>query len=271
MIEEIGIIDARKIINVIKENYNIDFSNYALTSLKRRFLFAWQNSGAKSVDDLLIKLSSRTFFESFLYNICVDVTEMFRDPGVWRELKSIILSNLEGSTFKIWFPNCSSGEELYSIAIMLREMGVEDKVQIYATNQSCKKNEFVQAGVYAVKREDVNSANYERTHGEKELSEYLDEKNNKIQMDTTLLKNVEFICAKSIQEKAPKGVKLIIYRNSLIYFNKSLQNEVIDTFYDALLPNGYLCIGIKESLNSIGADKKFRTVNEVERIFQKLG
>jgi len=271
MIEEIGIIDARKIITAIRENYRIDFSNYALTALKRRFAYAWYNSGAKNIDDLVQKLNSRTFFDDFLFNVCVDTTEMFRDPSVWRVLKIDFLSRIEKEvSYKIWLPDCASGEELYSLTIILKEMNLLEKVKIFASNISFKKIEFIKAGVYAMKREDVNTANYERANGEAELTDYMTEKNNKIYMDTDLIKDVEFINTTSLATKMPEGIKLVLFRNSLIYYNKTLQNDVIQALFKSLLSGGFLFIGIKESLNSISADKMFRTVNEVERIYQKI-
>lgn len=271
MAEEIGIIDARKIINAIRENYKIDFSNYALTSLKRRFAFAWHNSGAKNIDDLVQKLTSRTFFDNFLFDITVETTEMFRDPSIWRVLKTDFLPRIETEkNYKIWFPDCASGEEVYSLAIFLKEMNLLEKAKIIASNISYKKIEFIKKGVYALKREDVNTANYERANGEAELTEYMTEVGNKIHMNTELIKDVEFINTTDILNKTPDNVNLILFRNSLIYYNKTLQNEVIQTLFKSLLHGGYLFIGIKESLNSISADKMFRTVNEIERIYQKI-
>lgn len=271
MIEDIGIIDTRKIINTIKEYHGIDFSEYSLTSLKRRIIRAIEETKINSIDSLLQILNNKDFIESFLNYICVDTTEMFRDPSVWRRIKKDILAKSESHvTFKIWFPDAGSGEEIYSLAILLRELGISNKVKIFASSLSSQKIDFIKKGVYKQKREDVNTANFERIKSSTDLSDYCKKDGITMYMDTTLLDNVEFIKSKSLIDSVPEGLKLVIFRNSMIYLNKSYQNLVVEKISDSMLTGGYLIIGIKENLNSILAEKKFKLIDESERVFQKI-
>ncbi|MBK8806683.1 MAG: hypothetical protein IPO21_08570 [Bacteroidales bacterium] len=271
MIEEIGIIEVRKIVSTLLERYEIDLQDYSMTSLKRRFILSMLENKVKNVDELVNKIiSNPQFFEKFMFDISINDTEMFRDPSLWRVIRNEIIPKVEAQlTFKIWMPDCGSGEELYSLLIILKEEGILDKVKVYASNLSRKKIEFIKEGVYEIKRDDVNSANYERAKCNNDFSEYYTLVNNRMKMDTSLVDNVEFIHTNSIFKKSPEGVKLIIFRNHLIYLNKTLQNKVIEHLQSILLTGGFLIIGVKELLNTIDAERKFKVINDSERVYQK--
>jgi len=270
-IEDIGIIDTKRIISYIYTSYNIDFSNYSLTSFKRRMVFVLQKYKIKNIDEFITRLGSRDFFEKVLFDITVPTTEFFRDPSFWREVIHQVISKIDNQlNYKIWLPDCSSGEELYSLAIILKEENLLDKVKIYASNISREKVEFIKQGIYEEKREDVNSANYKRTILKCSFEDYIKPLSGKFQVDKSLIEGVEFIHTTSFTQNVPQGVKFVLFRNTLIYFNKTLQNDVIEAIYNSLLPGGFVAIGNKETLNILESEKKFKVVNEAERIFQKL-
>lgn len=271
-IEDIGIIDTKRIISFLFVTYGVDFSNYSLTSLKRRFIFVIQKNRIKSIDDFVQKLENKDFFEKALFDITVNTTEFFRDPSFWREFIHLIAEKIDTTlSYKIWLPDCASGEELYSLAIILSEENVLDKVKIFATNISLEKIEFVKQGIYEEKREDVNDANYKRINLKHNFENYYKSiGNNKFQMDQTLLRNVEFSHSYNLSTNAPQGIKFVLFRNSMIYFNKSLQNETIDIIYNSLLPGGYLAIGNKESINILESERKYKIISDSERIYQKM-
>jgi chemotaxis protein methyltransferase CheR len=272
MIEEIGIIDIRKIISTIQDTYNINFGNYALTSLRRRFLNTAENNKISSVDNFVAKIKEdSSFFEKILFDVSISSTEMFRDPSVWRTIRKLILSKVESQiSFKIWLPEVATGEELYSLAILLKEQSLLEKVKIYASSLSKSKIDFVKEGIYKIKREDINSANYLRAKGKETFEQYYKIDGVNLKMDTKLIENVEFIHAKSINEKVPEGIKLVLFRDIMIYYTKTYQNIAVDTICNSLLTGGYLILGIKENLNSILAEKKFKNIDDSERIFQKI-
>ncbi len=271
MTERLGIIDFRNIIRTIKETYDVDFSDYALTSFKRRLEKVVRVHNMNNADELIERLKEdKSFFSVFLQDISVEDTEMFRDPSLWRELRDVILPKLVvNENFKIWLPSCTSGEELFTLMIILRELAVQHKVRVVASSLSTLNLEFVQQGIYDLKKMEVNTANYKRYKGRLQLSDYYEIKNNKANLDLDLIKDVEFIEHDLLKDKPPSGVKMIVYRNKLIYFNLPLQNRVIKLLYDALHPAGYFIIGIKETIESFNSDNKFIPLNENENIFKR--
>lgn len=271
MIEDLGVIDTRKIISVVQELHKIDFSNDALTALRYRFVYAINALQVKNADELCLKLKNKDFLESFLEKTSVECTEFFRDPSFWRELRKLVFAKIEQKgKFSIWFPDCASGEELYSLAIFLKEDGLLNKVTIIASQQSVRKNDFIREGIYSLGREDINSANYKRANGVNSFTDYTQINGKKFQIDKNLIDRVEFKTFNSVTEAKITDVDLVMYRNSLIYYNKSAQNDIVEYLYTVLAPNGYLAIGIKETLNILSSETKFRELHKGECIYQKI-
>lgn len=272
MYDEIGILEIRKINALLKDKYKYDFSTRATTFYKRRLRYIVDKYKLKSFDSLVDKLENDlNYLDAFLFDMTVPVTEMFRDPSLWRVMRKKVIDNVKNQmSFKIWMPECSTGEELYSLCIFLEEEGLRDSVKVYASSASISMINFVKRGVYKLRREDVNSANYERAKCKKQLSNYFSESNGSVVMNTDLLSNVEFSRVESFENADVKAVKLVFFRNNLIYYNKTYQNDLINTMWNVLLPGGYLVIGNKENLNCLEPDKKFRVFDGTEKIFQKL-
>jgi len=270
--DKIGIIDFRNIIKVIQEVYNIDFSDYALTSLKRRLEKVMTINCFNTVDEMLMKLKdSSDFFENFLFDISVEDTEMFRDPSFWRELKDVILpKTINGTEYSIWMPDLTSGEELFSLAIVLQEMEIFHNTKIIATSMSQKNLDTIKSGVLDSKKMEINIANYKRMKSKDNMQSYFVETNGKVEIDLKLIENVHFEKINMLTDKLPTKVKLILYRNKLIYFNQPLQSRVLSLLHQALVPGGHFVIGIKETLDIFNTEKKFLQVDESENIFKKL-
>jgi len=268
----IGILEIRKINALLKEKFNVDFSNRATTYYKRRLSFVLGKYRFKSFDSLLDKLEhDLNFLDVFLSDMTVPVTEMFRDPSLWRVLRKHVLPSVRDQlSYKIWLPECSTGEELYSLCIFLKEEEVLDKVSIYASSSSMDMINQAKLGVFKQNREDVNSANYDRAKSKKSLSDYYSDRNGKIQMETSLISRVNFSRVHDFERDGVKGVKMILFRNNLLYYNKTYQNVLINDLHESLLPGGFLILGNKEQLNCIEPDHKFRVFNESEKIFQKI-
>lgn len=272
MSEEIGILEVRKINALLNEKFNVDFSNRATTYYKRRLAYIVDKYKLKGFDTLVERLDTDlNFLDQFFSDMTVPVTEMFRDPSFWRVLRKRIVPTIHAQmSFKMWFPECSTGEELYSMCIFLREEELLDKVAIYASSSSMDMINNTKKGVFKKSREDVNSANYERAKGKERLSDYYTEQNGKILMNTELISTVKFSRLQDFSVDAVKGLKMIVYRNNLLYFNKTYQNVLLNDLHDALLPGGFLVLGNKEQLNCMDAEHKFRLFNESEKIFQKI-
>lgn len=271
MADRLGIIDIRNIIRTVVDNYDIDLGDYALTSLRRRLEKTMRVNNMGNADDLCIALKqNEDFFHTFLFDLVVEETEMFRDPALWRELKDSIIPVNNADKFKIWIPEIATGEELYSLCITLSEMEILDKVEIVGTTFSPKNIEFVKEGLFDNKKMETNIANYNRTKAQKQLENYYKVKGNKAQMDVELIKNVKLYSINIFTDKTPNKVNLLIYRNKMIYFNLPLQTRCLDLLHGSLQIGGFLVIGIKESLESYNSDRKFLLLNESENIYKKI-
>lgn len=269
---ELGIVDTRNIIKSLQDKYDYDFKNYALTFFKRRVELFIRMHNIKEADVFIKKLESESdFFERFIENICVEATEMFRDPSLWRLLKESFLhqqlKNAQG--YKIWFPEVSSGEELFSLAILLKELKFLEKVRFYASSISNKYIERVQKGLFNFKKDEVNTANFNRVFSEKSLSDFYTKNDEEGFWDISLIQNTKFIKQSVIFEEYPKGIKLIIFRNNLIYYNQILQERMLKIIYHSLVPGGFLIIGNNEKIDYWNWEKDFTLIDKSESIYKK--
>jgi chemotaxis protein methyltransferase CheR len=264
---EIGIVDTRNIINLINEKYKFDFSDYALTSFKRRIERIIERNNFKYPDLLLNKLmDSKDFFEQFVEEVSVPSTEMFRDPSLWRILREEIINGIyreTGSNFKIWLPNSVSGDELFSLTILLSEIGMLEKVQILVSCLSDKNIETIKSGIFQGHKLEISLDNYTRSNGKSTLSNYYSTVNGQIIRDTSLIKNVTFFRQNTFLEPIPQGVKLVLFRNKMIYFNQTLQSKILKTLYQATSNGSILILGIKESINCLYGNE-FTTINNMD-------
>lgn len=270
---ELGIVDIREIIRAIKSVHDYDFSNYALTSFKQRLERLMNIYGMTSADSLIKKISHEPdFFDSFLYETAVSSTEMFRDPSLWRWLREMYFPEVMEKNigkFKIWLPGCVSGGELYSLSILLHEMGLSDKVQITATYTSDKVAVVLKSGAYDMKKLEVSQENYMRANGSKELSSYYKTDKTGIVRDVSLIANVELRKVNINFDNAPQNNKLILFRNNVIYYNPTQQEKVLKILHGSLSASGHLVLGIRERISGISASREFEIVNESESVYRK--
>jgi chemotaxis protein methyltransferase CheR len=227
----------------------------------------------KSVDALIERLANHpNFFEEFVSEITVNVTEMFRDPTFWKVMKEQILPNLlmNHNKLSIWHAGCSSGEEVYTMAIVLREMGALERCTIVASDLDMAIIDKAKKGVISMKNMELNTKNYERYQGDKKLSDYYKEENGYAHIDKSLFNNVSFRRHDLVLGAVFSKFDIILCRNVMIYFNQSLQNEVLYKLHESLFKYGYLCIGSKESLIWCDIANKFIVVNNEEKIYKKV-
>jgi chemotaxis protein methyltransferase CheR len=271
--QEIHIVDLRKITEIIKTKYGYDFTNYAISSFKRRILRILELYKFNSVDALAKKISDDpAFFEEFISEITVNVTEMFRDPPFWRILRDKIIPNilLNHKKVSVWHAGCSSGEEVYSMAILLKEMGILEDSKIIATDIDDQILERARSGVYTVKNMELNEKNYVRFRGENELNKYFEVKNGLAYMDKSLVKDVSYRRHDLVKGIVFNKFDIVLCRNVMIYFNQNLQNDVLKKLHESIFKYGYLAIGSKESLIWCEIANKFIVVNNEEKIYKKI-
>ncbi len=269
---EIGIIDYRNIIKVIKETYNYDFSDYALISLKRRFENVIQKHNFKYHDLLIEKLRhDEVFFQNFLKEISVESTEMFRDPALWRNLRDELLPKIfqENLKPKIWLPFCISGDELFTLAIILKELNRLENAEIIATSINDLTINDIKKGNFQSFKTDVSRDNYIRYQGKKQFSDYYNVNGEQVVRDNSLIRNVNFIKQNINFDNSPQNITLILCRNQFIYFTQTFHDKTLKVFYDSLTTGGYLVLGIKEQVGILSS-KYFRLINDTESIYKKI-
>lgn len=272
MIQDIDIADIKKITTLVHTRYGYDFRDYAMSSFKRRMLRILELKSL-TTDGLLKKLTDQpAFITEFLDELTVNVTEIFRDPSFWRLLReeiipAILVNNKE---FRILHAGCSSGEEVISMAILLKEMGIYDQVQIAATDIDPTILERAMTASYPMKSMEVNEKNYIRFQGNGKIDQYYREENGKAVFKQDLLKNVAFRRFDLVTGEVFSKFDLILCRNVMIYFNQALQNEVLKKLHTSLFKYGYLAIGTKESLMWCEYANRFIVVNQEEKVYRKL-
>lgn len=271
---EIGIVETRNVIKAIHDTFGYDFRDYALTSFKRRLEDVIMKNGIKDADALIIRLqNNKVFFDQFLRDITPETTEMFRDPSFWRALREDIIPDIiKGSSkLKVWVAAFDSGEELYSLCILLKEMNVLDQFQVFASIFSDETAKKIIAGRIDIKQLEFNEANYERSNCAENYSDYytLASGNSSIILDNSLVEGVTFLKQDTLFNAPPTGVKLALFRNQIIYYNQIHQDKALAVIHNSLTPGGYIALGTKETLENTNASNKFTVVNDTEKIYKK--
>jgi chemotaxis protein methyltransferase CheR len=271
--QDIDIADLKRISELIHQKYHYDFRNYAMSSFKRRVLRIMELKKV-TVDGLLKKLTdSPVFINEFLDELTVNVTEMFRDPSFWRIMREEIIPAilLNHKQFKIWHAGCSSGEEVLTMCIMLKEMGILNDVTLIATDLDTNILDKAKTATYPLKNMELNEKNYIRFQGSgSSLKDYYREDNGNAVFNKDLLANVSFRKHDLVLGEVFNKFDLVLCRNVMIYFNQNLQNEVLKKFHEGLFKYGYLAIGSKESLIWCDYANRFIVVNNEEKIYKKI-
>lgn len=273
MQQDVEIAELRRLTEFVKERYGYDFTNYAMSSFKRRVQRILELYKIQSVDVLIRRFDQeQDFLDLFLSEITVNVTEMFRDPSFWREVRDQVIPNilLNHDKISIWHAGCSSGEEVVSMAITLKEMGVLHKANIIATDIDRPVLDRAKRSIYNAKNMELNEKNYIRFQGAKNLGDYYHTKDGKAYIDQELIKDVSFRTYDLVKGSVFNKFDLILCRNVMIYFNQKLQNDVLRRLHESMFKYGYLAIGSKESLIWCDISNKFIVVNNEEKIYKKI-
>lgn len=247
--------------------YGYDFRDYSRAHIKRRIKNRVGLAGLNSISELQHKmLADPTYFESILPDFSINVTEMFRDPDFFSYLRDEIMPLLKTyPTLNIWHAGCSTGEEVYSMAILLKEAGLYDRCQIYATDFNEHVLSSAKEGIFPIEVVKDYTTNYLKAGGSESFSDYYIAKYESIILDHSLKKNIIFAEHNLVTDGVFNEMHLVICRNVLIYFNKELQTRVIELFKDSLRPGGILCLGSKETLRGEGFD----IYEAVQKIYRK--
>ena len=266
---EIGIREIRQLTGIIKEKYGVDYTEYALTSFKRR-VESFLSSKKMSMDTLIMKLGSREYLDHFIGRIAVGATELFRDPTFWILLKNNHLANIikDYSKVRIWLPLCASGEELYSLIILLKESEWTANTEIFVSSMSNENLEYIQQGCMEYDKLEISPKNHSRFQGTGQLTDYFKITNNTITFDKSLLSHVHFFEDGLEFNYDIPHIHLVLFRNQLIYFNPTLQYRVLEKLHSKMAVRGILALGILEEIET-NIINKFTMLNKSESIYQR--
>jgi chemotaxis protein methyltransferase CheR len=264
-------IELRVLLEAIYQRYHYDFREYAISSLRRRVRQAMSRFGCARLADLQHRLLHEPeLFSQAMQFFTVQVSEMFRDPEYFLALREHAIPVLRTyPSLKIWVAGCSTGEEAWSMAILLHEEGLLERTLLYATDINPDALEAAERGVFGIDRMAQFSGNYLRAGGKASLSDYYNTAYNGAAMDRQLKRNIVFADHSLATDSVFSEVQLVSCRNVMIYFNRELQDRAIGLFHEALVHRGFLGLGSKESLQFGRHAQDFEAVLREQRLYRR--
>jgi len=263
-------IEVDLLVEAIYQRYGYDFRHYNQASIKRRLRHHLTKIGGDKLADLIPEiLYNPDSFKALFFDLSVTVTEMFRDPWFFLALREKVFPFLRTFPFiNVWQAGCATGEEVYSLAIMLKEEGLYKRTHIYATDFNDGALAIARNRIYPIEKVKEYSSNYQKAGGRRSLADYYQARYDSIIIDPSLQENITFANHNLAVDGVFAEVHLILCRNVLIYFNQALQNRVFSIFRDSLCYNGFLCLGSKESVRFSQVQANFNDFSSQEKIYQ---
>lgn len=216
-------------------------------------------------------LYNTSFFQDIIGHFSITVSQMFRDPHVYKVIREKVIPYLATYPFvKIWHAGCATGEEVYSLAILLQEEGIYNKCTIYATDFNDEALHKAKQGIYPIADLKEWSKNYQKSGGVSSLTDYFHAEYNSVRLSKSLQKNITFASHNLAVDEMFGEIHLVLCRNVLIYFDQKLQNRALRLFADSIVRDGFLCIGTKESLRFAEVYNKFTEFSADHKIYRKL-
>ena len=265
-------LEVELLIETAKRRYGFDFSQYSRASLERRLANLRDQLGLGSVSEMIpMLLHQPEFIDRFVNGISVNVTEPFRDPQCFKALLESVCPTRETYPyFKVWHAGCASGEEVYSTAILLHEAGLLERAQIYATDINTRSLATAREAVYSEEALAKAEKHYLAAGGQARLSDYYVNQYGAGRFSDKLRQSVVFSQHNLVTDSPFGEMVLVICRNVLIYFERALQNRVVELFHASLGHRGFLMLGSKESLTYLPAGSAFEQLDREARIYRAL-
>lgn len=255
----------------ILTRYGIDFTCYEPKSLRRRIIRVLNRFEFQSVFQLWSAfLKDPAFIQTFMNEVSVGMTSMFRDPVMWKALKVRLKASPSMRNINIWHAGCSTGEEVYSMAILLKETHLLDRAKALATDFNRSALEEAQSGVYHKIKMIENETNYKEFNPFHSFSDYYASDGKNAIMDKSLIGHCTFDYQNLITDNFPQGFDIVLCRNVMIYFDTIAKNKLLDKFYNCLNPGGYFIIGFFDTMSHMIDESKFKMVDDGAKIFQKV-
>lgn len=264
-------LEIKLLLEAIYMKYGYDFRNYASAHTKRRLEHRRQIAQLSNFSEMQHKiLYEEQFFNTLLLDLSINVTEMFRDPWVYKKVREVIIPHLKTYPFvKVWHAGCSAGQEVYSMGILLDEEGMKNRAQIYATDFNELILSRAKEGIYPIDVIREYTENYIKAGGTGSFSDYYIADDKNVILNNSLREKMLFSSHNLVTDRVFGEMNVIFCRNVLIYFNKELQERVLKLFYDSLLPGGFLCLGSKETLRYSSVDEYFDIISAREKIYRR--
>lgn len=270
--EEIEKIEIDLLLEAIYRYYEYDFRNYAESFIQRRIANRVHKEKMTSISALQEKvLRDPAAMKKLFSDFSINVTEMFRDPSFFKSFRTNIIPIFrEYTKIRIWHVGCSTGEEVYSMAILLQEEGLYEKAMIYATDINARILERAKKGTFSLAHMQQYTKNYIEAGGTRAFSEYYKVVGEQVVFDPLLQKNIVFAEHNLVTDSSFHEFDIIICRNVLIYFNKTLQDEVHKLLYESLSLSGFLGLGKREGIRFTTYGKCYEEFDTAEKIYRKI-
>jgi chemotaxis protein methyltransferase CheR len=265
-------IEIELLLEGIYRHYGYDFRSYAMSSLRRRLKKRLDAEELTTFSQLQDKvLHHRPAMEALVRDMSVNVTGMFRDPTFFRAFREKVVPMLRTYPFvRIWHAGCASGEEVYAMAILLEEEGLYDRARLYATDMNAEALDRARAGIFPLARMREYTANYQQAGGTRSFSEYYTASYGAAAFHSRLRENVLFAQHNLATDTSFSEFNVILVRNVLIYFDRTLKERVLRLFNESLTPLGFLCLGRRESLRFTTLEDEFEEIDAKERIYRRI-
>lgn len=261
-----------ELVQLVKQVHGFDFSQYSKASFKRRVIRVMQLKRLRFYDLKHRLINDEAFFNEFLKEITVNVTEMFRDPQFFKAMNEHVLPYISSyQNIKIWSAGCSTGEEVYSLAILLQMNNLLSKSFIYGTDVNTQVISDARKGIYNLRKVKQYAENYLTTGLGGSLTDHFTLMYEAATIQQVYKQQTLFSVHNLISDQVFNEFQVITCRNVFIYFESQLQEKILDLFYRSLCPLGFLCLGSKEAIRSDTFSKKFKVINKKENIYQKVG
>jgi chemotaxis protein methyltransferase CheR len=255
----------------VYRQYGFDFRQYAKASLRRRLWRRVYAEGLCTISGLQERvLHDPAAMERLLLDLSINVTSMFRDPGFFASFRARVVPLLRTYPFiRVWNAGCSTGEETYSLAILLREVGLYDRTRIYATDINEAVLQSAAEGIYPLAKMQEYTENYLAAGGTRSFSDYYRAAYERAQFDRSLTKNIVFAQHNLVSDRSFNEFHVVVCRNVMIYFDRALQERVHDLFLDSLTPFGVLALGRKETIVHTRHGEDYEVLDDLERIYRR--
>ncbi|TKB10410.1 protein-glutamate O-methyltransferase CheR [Desulforhopalus sp. IMCC35007] len=271
-LSDIENLEIQLLLEAVYCRYGYDFRNYARASIRRRIIQFMQLVGAGSISEMIpMLIHDEVFFGQMVKEFSITVTEMFRDPAMFLALRNKVIPVLKSYPYiKVWHAGCATGEEAYSLAILMEEENLGKRTTVFATDFNDSALEKAKEGIFPLENVKKYSQNYQNTGGKYSFSNYYQANYGAMVVKSTLKETLTFANHNLVTDQVFTEAHLILCRNVLIYFNKELQEKVMQLFDDSLVHGGFLCLGAKESLLYSKHHDRFREIDAKNKIYQKI-